>query len=46
MYVHFVFNSLPNDIILDVTKLEVFVDDKLDIARMMISLFDRVENTV
>ena len=39
-------NSLPNYKILDVTKLKAFADDKLNIAKMMISPFDRVENTV
>ena len=28
------------------TKLKGFADDKLNIARMMLSLLDRVENTV
>ena len=37
-------NSFPNDKIL--TKLKVFADDKLYLASMMISLLDRVENTV
>ena len=40
------FNSLPNDKILEVTKLKAFADDKLNVAKMTISLFDRVENTV
>ena len=40
------FNPLPNDKILDVTKLKAFADDKLNFARMMISHVDRVENTV
>ena len=40
------FNSLPNDKILDVTKLKAFADDKLNVARMMIFVLDRVENTV
>ena len=31
-------NPLPNDKILDVTKLKAFVDDRLKIAEMMISL--------
>ena len=31
---------------LDVTKLKAFVDDKLNIAKMTISLFDIVENNV
>ena len=39
-------NSLPNNKILNVTKLKAFVDDKLTVARMMIFLFDKVENTV
>ena len=38
-------NSLPNDKILDVTKLKASADDKLNVAQMMIFLFDRVENT-
>ena len=28
------------------TKLKAFADDKLNVAKMTISLFDRVENTV
>ena len=39
-------NPLLNDIILEVTKLKVFADDKLNFARLMICLLDRVENTV
>ena len=39
-------NSSPNDRILDVTKLKALADDKLIVARMMISLLNRVENTV
>ena len=31
---------------LEVTKLRAFADVKLNIARVMISLLDRVENTV
>ena len=38
---------LPNDRCLDVTKLKAFADDKLNVARLTISLFDdRVESTV
>ena len=37
---------LQNDIILDVTKLKVFADDKLNVAKMTMSVFDRAENTV
>ena len=39
-------NSLPNDTILDVTKLKAFADDKINIAQMMVSVFDRIENIV
>ena len=39
-------NPLPNGQILDVTKLEAFADNKLKVGKMMVSLFDRVENTV
>ena len=38
--------SLPNDKILDVTRLRAFADDKIDLAQMMISVFDKVENIV
>ena len=31
--------------ILDMTKLKEFADNKINIAKMMISLFDRVKNT-
>ena len=39
-------NSLPNDTILDTTKSKAFADDKTDVAQMMISVSDRVENIV
>ena len=39
-------NSLPNDKILDVIKLKAFADDKINVAQMMIPVFDRVENIV
>ena len=42
----FVFNFLPNDKILALTKLKAFADDKFSIAKMMIPLFDQVENIV
>ena len=38
------FNSLPNDKIFGVTKLKAFADDKLNVAQMMVSVFDRIEN--
>ena len=43
---NFVFNTLPNDKILDWTKLKAFADDKLDVAKIMISVYDWVENIV
>ena len=39
------FNPLPNDKCLDMTKLKAFADNKY-VAKMTISLCDRVENTV
>ena len=39
-------NSLPNDKILDVTKLKAFADDKINVGQMMISVCDRLENIV
>ena len=36
------FNSLPNDKILDMTKLKVFADNKINVTQMMISVFDRL----
>ena len=38
-------NSLPNDKIWVATKLKAFADNKLKVAKMQFSLFDRVENT-
>ena len=37
---------LPNDKILHMTKLKAFEDDKINVAQMMISVFDRVGNIV
>ena len=37
-------SSVPNNKILDVTKLKAFADDKINVAQIMISVFDRVEN--
>ena len=39
-------NSLPSDKIVHRTKLKAFADNKLNIAKMTISLYDRVENNV
>ena len=39
-------NPFPHDKILDQTKLIAFVDDKLNVTKMIISAFDRVENIV
>ena len=40
------FSSLPNDKILDQPKLKAFADGNRDVVEIMISLLDRVENTV
>ena len=40
------FYSLPNDKFLDMTKLKEFADDRFDVAKIKISLCDRVENTL
>ena len=40
------FNPFPHDRILDQTKLKAFADDKLNVTKMIISGFDRVENIV
>ena len=40
------FNPFPYDKILDHTKLKAFADDKLNVTKMIISVFDRVENIV
>ena len=39
-------NHFPNDKILDSTKLKASADDKLNIAKMTIPLFDKAENTM
>ena len=41
-----IFNPLPNDKFLDITKLKAIADNKLNIAEMMISPFDSEEKTV
>ena len=44
--VTFKFNSLPNNKILARSKLKAFADDKLDVIKIIISLVDRLENTM
>ena len=39
-------NLLPHDKILDQTKSKAFADDKLNVTKMIIPVFDRVENIV
>ena len=46
LHIHAVFNPFPHDKILDQTKLEAFADDKLNVTKMIISVFDRVEKIV
>ena len=40
------FNSLPDDKILHQSKLKAFAGDKLNVTKMIISVFDIVENIV
>ena len=40
------FNPFPHDKILDHTKLKAFADDKLNVTKIVISVFDRVKNMV
>ena len=42
----FHFNPFAHDNILDQTKLKAFADDKLNVTKMIISIFYRVENIV
>ena len=37
-------SSLPNDNFLKWIKFNAFADDKLNVAKIMVSVFDRVEN--
>ena len=39
-------NSLPDDKILYWSKLKALADDKIELAQMMIFVFDEVENNV
>ena len=41
-----ILNPLPSDKIINMTNLKAFADDKLVVATMKISLFDRAENTM
>ena len=42
----FLLNPFPNDKSSDVTKLKAFAEDKIEVVKVKISVFDRVENTV
>ena len=42
----YIINPLPDDKILEGTNLRAFAEDKLNVTKVMISLYDRVENTV
>ena len=39
-------NSLPNDKILDWSKLKAFADDNIKVLNIIIFVFDRIENIV
>ena len=40
------FNPFPHDNILDHTKLKAFADEKLNVTKMIFSVFNTVENIV
>ena len=40
------FNPFPHDKNLDQTKLKAFAEDKLNVTKMIVSMFDRIENIV
>ena len=40
------YSSLPNKNFLDWTKFKALADDKLNVAKIMIYVFDRVEHIV
>ena len=40
------FNPFPDDKNLTWSKLKAFADDKINVTKMIISVFDRVENIV
>ena len=40
------FNPLPKDKIFYLFKLKAIADDKINVAKMMINVFDRAENIV
>ena len=40
------FNLFTHNKILDQTKLKAFADDKLNVTKMIVSVFERVENIV
>ena len=46
MFKGFFLNPLTNDKILEKTKFKGIADDKLNLTKLTISLFDRTENTV
>ena len=39
-------NPLPNDKFLDLSKLKSFADNEVNVAKMMISAFEKPENIV
>ena len=43
---HVHISSLPNDMFLNWTKIKAFADNEFNIAKIMISVFNWVENTV
>ena len=40
------FNRLPNKKIMNMTKFKAFAEDKLNVAEMIVYIYDRIENIV
>ena len=45
-FILMILNPFPHDKISDQTKLKAFADNKLNVTKMIISVFDRVQNMV
>ena len=44
-FVVFLLNSLPNEKNFEMAKLKVFADNKINVAQMIVPVFDRIEKT-
>ena len=46
LFVMFLFSSVPNDKILDLSKLKTFADDKINVTEKLKFVLERVEHIV